>query len=53
MHYIRRTALGSAGAPPADALTVAAQIAATELGWDETRTAQELASVRQFYELAK
>ncbi len=50
---IRRTALGSAGAPPADALTVAAQIAAAELGWDETRTAQELASVRQFYELAK
>jgi hypothetical protein len=31
---------------------VAAEIAATELGWDDARKAQEVTDVRRFYELA-
>lgn len=49
---VRRTGLGSAGAPPPEALRVAAEIAATELGWDDERKAQEVTEVRRFYELA-
>jgi len=48
---VRRTGLGSAGAPAADALSVAAQVAASELGWDDARTSQEIADVRRFYEI--
>jgi glycerol-3-phosphate dehydrogenase len=48
---VRRTGLGSAGAPPPDALTAAAHVAAAELGWNDARTAQEVADVRKFYEL--
>jgi glycerol-3-phosphate dehydrogenase len=49
---VRRTGLGSAGAPPPDALTAAAHVAAAELGWNDARTAQEVADVRKFYDLA-
>jgi glycerol-3-phosphate dehydrogenase len=48
---VRRTGLGSAAKPPEDALSVAAQVAAGELGWDAARTAQEVADVRSFYEI--
>ncbi len=46
---IRRTTLGSAGAPPADCLRGAARIAQLELGWDDERTAKEIADVTRFY----
>ena len=46
---VRRTGLGSAGAPSPDAVESCARIAASELGWDETRTADEIASVARFY----
>jgi glycerol-3-phosphate dehydrogenase len=46
---IRRTGLGSAGPPPHDAVERCAQIAAAELGWDETRTADEVSRVARFY----
>jgi glycerol-3-phosphate dehydrogenase len=45
----RRTGLGSAGRPSPQAVTACARIAATELGWDETRLAQEMADVDQIY----
>jgi glycerol-3-phosphate dehydrogenase len=48
---VRRTGLGSAGAPPAEAVQVAAQIAAAELGWDDARTAAEVADVQRFYDV--
>jgi glycerol-3-phosphate dehydrogenase len=48
---VRRTGLGSAGAPPPDALSVAAEVAAIELGWHDARTAQEVADVNRFYEI--
>src|SRR5262249_16094357 len=41
---VRRTGLGSAGAPPAAALSVAAQVAAAELGWDAARTEDEVSA---------
>jgi glycerol-3-phosphate dehydrogenase len=46
---IRRTGLGSAGPPPHVAVERCAQIAAAELGWDETRTADEVSKVARFY----
>ena len=46
---IRRTGLGSAGEPPADAVRTAARIAQAELGWDTSRTAQDIAEVTRFY----
>ena len=46
---IRRTGLGSAGAPPAEAVERCAHIAAMELGWDESRTREEVAAVTRFY----
>ena len=46
---IRRTGLGSAAAPPDEAVRVAARIAQAELGWDEERTAQEIQEVGRFY----
>jgi glycerol-3-phosphate dehydrogenase len=48
---VRRIGLGSSGAPPPDALAAAAQIAATELGWDAARMEAELTEVRRFYEI--
>jgi glycerol-3-phosphate dehydrogenase len=47
---IRRTGLGSAGAPPHDAVERCATIAAAELGWDEARTLEEKGSIARFYE---
>jgi glycerol-3-phosphate dehydrogenase len=47
---VRRTGMGSAGPPPADAIDRSAQIAASELGWDDERVQEEIAGVRQFYE---
>jgi glycerol-3-phosphate dehydrogenase len=46
---IRRTGLGSAGEPPADAVRTAARIAQAELGWDDARTAEEIDEVKRFY----
>jgi glycerol-3-phosphate dehydrogenase len=46
---IRRTGLGSASEPPAEAVRAAAQIAQAEFGWDDSRTAQEIAEIRRFY----
>jgi glycerol-3-phosphate dehydrogenase len=46
---IRRTGLGSADPPEEAALTECAAIAKAELGWDDARTAAEIAAVREFY----
>jgi len=46
---IRRTGMGSAGRPPTEAVDVCARLAATELGWDQARTADEIAAVEAFY----
>jgi glycerol-3-phosphate dehydrogenase len=43
----RRTGLGSTGDPGDRALEAAARIAAHELGWNDTRTSDELAAVRR------
>jgi glycerol-3-phosphate dehydrogenase len=48
---IRRTEAGSAGHPGADAVAQAAEVMATELGWDATRRANEMAAVEAFYRL--
>lgn len=45
----RRTGLGSAGHPGAEALRACAYIAAAELGWDEPRMKAELDAVEQAY----
>jgi glycerol-3-phosphate dehydrogenase len=50
---VRRTGMGSAGAPPHDAVERCARIAAAELGWDETRVHEEIAEVRKFYEVIR
>jgi glycerol-3-phosphate dehydrogenase len=49
---IRRSGLGAAGHPGAEAVTACARIAATELGWDEPRTDDEIKRVDAFYEIA-
>jgi glycerol-3-phosphate dehydrogenase len=46
---VRRTGLGAAGMPPRGAVEAAARIAAEELGWDERRTADEIAAVESVY----
>jgi glycerol-3-phosphate dehydrogenase len=46
---VRRTELGSAGEPSAEAVQTAARIAQSELGWDDARTAQEIDEVARFY----
>ena len=46
---LRRTPLGSAGHPGADALRASARLAAAELGWDQERVAQEIATVEKTY----
>ena len=48
---IRRTTLGSAGPPGADALATCARVAAAELGWDAARVRDEIAAVEAFYRL--
>ena len=49
---LRRTPLGSAGHPGADALRASARIAAAELDWDQERVAQEIAAVEKTYVIA-
>jgi len=46
---IRRTGVGSAGAPPPECLQTAARVAQQELGWDDRRTGQEVDEVGRFY----
>ena len=48
---VRRTGMGSAGPPPADAIDRSARIAAAELGWDGERIRDEIDGVRRFYEV--
>jgi glycerol-3-phosphate dehydrogenase len=48
---VRRTGMGSAGAPPRDAVERCARIAAAELGWDDARVHEEIAEVTKFYEV--
>ncbi len=48
---VRRTGLGSAAAPPRDATAACARIAAAELGWDQSRMAEEIAAVEHVYAL--
>ncbi len=48
---VRRTGLGSAAAPPGDAIAACARIAAAELGWDPARIAEEIAAVGEVYAL--
>jgi glycerol-3-phosphate dehydrogenase len=50
---IRRTGMGSAGAPPRDAVERSARIAAAELGWDDARLHEEIAAVTNFYEVTR
>lgn len=46
---IRRTGIGDAGHPGADAIRGCAVLAAEELGWDDARVREEIAAVEQFY----
>jgi glycerol-3-phosphate dehydrogenase len=46
---IRRTGLGAAEHPGKEATRRCAQLAAAELGWDEGRLSDEIASIEQFY----
>src|SRR5262245_11207157 len=46
---MRRTAMGTEGCPPRADLATVARIMARELGWDETRVAAEVHSVRAAY----
>jgi glycerol-3-phosphate dehydrogenase len=46
---LRRTTAGAAGHPGAMVLQACTQIAATELGWDSSRTSEEIAAVEAFY----
>jgi glycerol-3-phosphate dehydrogenase len=48
---LRRTSLGAAGHPGSPAIAACARIAATELGWDEARTTQEIADLEGFYRI--
>ena len=50
---VRRTGMGSAGAPPGDAVERSARIAAAELGWDDARVIEEIAAVASFYEVTR
>jgi glycerol-3-phosphate dehydrogenase len=46
---VRRTALGAAGHPGADALRACGAIAAEELEWDDARVRSEVEEVERFY----
>lgn len=48
---LRRTTFGATGRPADTAMEGAARIAAAELGWDEARTAQEIAALQNFYRI--
>jgi glycerol-3-phosphate dehydrogenase len=48
---IRRSGLGEAGHPGQDAILACARIAAPELGWDESRIAEEGREVDEFYRI--
>ena len=48
---VRRTGLGSAAAPPREAIAACARIAAAELEWDLSRVAEEIAAVEHVYTL--
>jgi len=48
---VRRTGMGSAGAPPREAVAACARIAAAELGWGQPRVAEEIAAVEHVYAL--
>jgi glycerol-3-phosphate dehydrogenase len=48
---IRRTEAGSAGHPGDDAIDRAAEVMATELGWDDRRRQAEIDGVQAFYRL--
>jgi glycerol-3-phosphate dehydrogenase len=48
---IRRTGLGSAGPPSADAIARCGRIAAAELGWDDARVSEEVALTQRVYEI--
>jgi glycerol-3-phosphate dehydrogenase len=48
---IRRTGLGSAGAPAPETVERCAAIAAAELGWDDARRLEETGSIGRFYEV--
>jgi glycerol-3-phosphate dehydrogenase len=45
----RRTGLGSANRPSPQAVATCARIAAAELGWDDSRIAEEVAAVDRIY----
>ncbi|MEX2663692.1 MAG: glycerol-3-phosphate dehydrogenase C-terminal domain-containing protein, partial [Vicinamibacterales bacterium] len=46
---VRRMGLGAAGHPGSGVLAECARIAATELGWNEGKTAEETAAVEKIY----
>lgn len=46
---IRRTGVGSAGAPPPECVHTAARLAQRELGWDDRRRVEEIEEVARFY----
>ena len=48
---LRRTTLGAAGHPGADAIRTCARIAAAELGWESQRISEEIAAVDATYRL--
>ena len=48
---LRRTTVGAAGHPGAEALAACARIAAAELGWDAQRVQDEIAAVESVYRL--
>ena len=48
---VRRTGLGSAAAPPREAIAECARIAAAELGWNQSQVAEEIAGVERVYAL--
>jgi glycerol-3-phosphate dehydrogenase len=49
---VRRTELGSSGPPSSEAIETAARIAEAELGWDTSRTRQEIDELVRFYAIS-
>jgi glycerol-3-phosphate dehydrogenase len=50
---VRRTGLGAAGHPGAEAVAACARIAAGELGWTAAQEAAEIAAVDRVYEISR
>jgi len=48
---IRRSGLGAAGHPGREAVAACAAIAATELGWDQNKSQEEIRNLDAFYEI--